>query len=153
MPFSQQIDLWAWAFTEDIRIGAVGILAIFTAPLAWGFLFYHVYLIWAGMTTSESFKWDEWKEDVADGYVFKCMEPKKTTLSNGTIPRGDDPFIPWPVSSPQRLVSRANKLSLEMEPDAQLTLPPWEPVHHLSQIINIYDLGFWDNLKDVFRLS
>lgn len=152
-PFSQRIDLWAWAFTEDIRIGAVGILAIFTAPLAWGLLFYHIYLIWAGMTTSESFKWDEWKEDVSDGYVFKCMEPQKSSQANGSIIGGDDPFIPWPVSSPQRLVSRANRLSLEMEPGAQLTLPPWEPVQDLSQIINIYDLGFWDNMRDIFRLS
>ena len=149
--FTQRFDLWMWAFTEDIRIGAVGMLAIFTAPLGWGLFGYHIYLIWAGMTTNESFKWSEWKDDITDGYVFKCMEPKRSGENNQD--EHTDPYVPWPVSSPQRLVSRANKLSLEMESSAILTKPPWEPVRDLSEIINIYDLGFWDNLTDVFHSS
>ena len=45
---------WSWAIAEDVRIGAVGLLALLTAPLGWGLFFYHVYLIWAGMTVGSS---------------------------------------------------------------------------------------------------
>lgn len=153
LSISQKFDLWAWAFTEDIRVGAVGLLSVFTAPLAWGLLLYHIYLIWAGMTTSESFKWDEWKDDVLDGYVYKCMEPMDRNKDDPERDENSDPHVPWPVSSTQRLVSRANQMSMSMEPRAQLDRPPWTVVRDLGEVINIYDLGFWDNLVDVFRLS
>ena len=180
---SQRFDLWAWAFTEDIRIGCVGLLAAFTAPLAWGLLLYHVYLVWAGMTTSESFKWDEWKEDVADGYVVKTSLPRGSDAREGVSatttagpdtgaarknPNGRDgyvgnrvevddevePFVPWPGSCRERYASMANRLSRENEPGARTQgNADWRPVWDLRELTNIYDLGFWDNLVDVFRLS
>ena len=104
------------------------------------------------MTTSESFKWDEWKDDITDGYVFKCTEPKPKP-ANGEDHEDYDPYVPWPVSSEQRLVSRANRVSLDAEPDAELTKPPWTPVRDLGDVVNIYDLGVWDNFVDIFHTS
>lgn len=52
-------------------IAGVGLLALFTAPLAWGLWTYHLYLIWAGTTTNENGKWGDWEADMADGCVFK----------------------------------------------------------------------------------
>ena len=149
MPLGDRLDLWLNAFVDDIRVGATGLLCAFTAPLAWGMLLYHMYLIWAGMTTNESFKWDEWKEDVSDGHVYKCVE------SDGAKPAGsrdaDEIGIPWPVSSSQRLVSRANEASLKAEQESRFTEPPWQQVQSMKEIINLYDLGFWDNLMDIFH--
>ncbi|KAI2478336.1 Palmitoyltransferase [Pyrenophora tritici-repentis] len=31
---------------------------------------YHIYLIWAGMTTNESGKWSDWSDDMVEGVVF-----------------------------------------------------------------------------------
>ena len=195
--FGQRFDLWAWAFTEDIRVGCVGLLAAFTAPLAWGLLSYHVYLIWAGMTTSESFKWDEWKEDVADGYVVKTSLPRvishddaqgnsgtttpastEASAATHTTPKfGQDhntaramqeakdkdkddiePYVSWPGFCRERYASMANRLSRENEPSARLDdgnnhSNQWRRVRGLSEVTNIYDLGFWDNLVDAIRLS
>ena len=151
MPLSTRLDVWAGVFIEDMRVGATGLLCVFTAPLAWGMLLYHLYLIWAGMTTNESSKWDEWKEDIADGYVYKFHQPEdsKTSEDRSTEPS----TVRWPVSSTQRLVNRANEASMQSVPKSQFSVPPWEQVHSLKDVINIYDLGFWDNLLDAFNTT
>ena len=48
----------------------VGMLAASTFLLPLGLLAYHCYLIWAGMTTNESQKWADWRDDMVDGVVF-----------------------------------------------------------------------------------
>ena len=53
-----------------LSIAGVGLLALLTWPLPLGLLAYHIYLIWAGMTTNESSKWADWRDDMADGVVF-----------------------------------------------------------------------------------
>ena len=63
-------NIWAIVIQMDSRIGTVTLLMLMTAPLAMAFLVYHTYLIWAGMTTNESAKWSDWKDDVEDGFVF-----------------------------------------------------------------------------------
>ena len=55
--WSQYGSMWAYGLALDNRVGGIGLLAMFTAPMAWGFFAYHMYLIWAGMTTNESSKW------------------------------------------------------------------------------------------------
>ena len=147
MSWGQASSWWGWAFAEDIRVGAVGLLALFTAPLAWGLFGYHVYLIWAGMTTNESFKWEEWSEDVQDGYVFR------REAERGERNERWEPEVEWPARTAQRLVSRANKMSLESELPQGMSLgqEPWVPVNDMADVVNLYDLGFWENLRDVFR--
>ncbi|KAK1146312.1 hypothetical protein N8T08_003099 [Aspergillus melleus] len=74
-----------------------------TAPLAAAFLVYHTYLIWAGMTTNESAKWSDWKEDVADGMAFRSNKAE----IYGTSPllgEYQSVHTSWPVSSEQVLV-------------------------------------------------
>ena len=53
-----------------LSAAGVGLLALLTWPLPLGLLAYHIYLIWAGMTTNESSKWADWRDDMADGVVF-----------------------------------------------------------------------------------
>ncbi|KAJ8114587.1 hypothetical protein OPT61_g3568 [Boeremia exigua] len=56
--------------TGGVSAAGVGLLALLTWPLPLGLLTYHIYLIWAGMTTNESSKWADWRDDMADGVVF-----------------------------------------------------------------------------------
>ncbi|MCJ1245300.1 palmitoyltransferase swf1 [Trapelia coarctata] len=147
--YMQQFDMWAWAFTEDVRIGSVGLLALFTAPLAWGLFLYHIYLIWAGMTTNESFKWDDWKEDVRDGLVYKRdIPPSPAGRQNGM---DVEPKVRWPVSSNQQLLNRVHQQPVPSSEDLDLQQQGWSRVHSLRELENIYDLGFWDNMKDIFH--
>jgi hypothetical protein len=65
-----------------LRASGVGLLALLTWPLPLGLLVYHIYLIWAGMTTNESSKWADWRDDMADGVVFLGLRREETMRSN-----------------------------------------------------------------------
>lgn len=65
-----------------LRVAGVGLLALLTWPLPLGLLAYHIYLIWAGMTTNESSKWADWRDDMADGVVFLGRRRDDTMAEN-----------------------------------------------------------------------
>ena len=146
---------------EAINIGGlsvtgVGLLALLTAPLPLALFLYHVHLIWTGMTTNETLKWGDWRDDMVDGVVFKAKRSRVFPISHqenfqaGNSHSGgpDEVHIDWPVDSDQILVRTVNgrpPASDESQPDI------WERCWRLNDVDNIYDLGFWDNLRDVLR--
>ena len=156
-------NAWSWAMAEEIRIGAIGLLALLTAPLGWGLFFYHVYLIWAGMTTNESSKWAEWKEDIVDGIVYKSKAVAGVGMNNRQ--EGGENLVEWPATSEQVVVRSGNSdidgcgghgpasgTSSNNAERAQRT-SAWNRVRSLQEIENLYDLGFWDNLWDVLSME
>lgn len=139
-------------------------LAMMSCPLALGFLAYHVYLIWAGMTTNESSKWSDWKEDIADNVVFRAemvkLRETYPPLPEDVEPRDEE--VKWPkgVRAKWWLVrTRDGKQPTRKvegnvqgenggaedsgEPDER-----WVMVNSIAEVENLYDLGFWDNLVD-----
>lgn len=161
--WSTYVQLWAFAFAKEIRIGSVTMLAFMTAPLAFGLFLYHVYLIWAGMTTNESTKWADWRDDIVDGIVFKGRRRLRSTGGRSTDP-GTEPKVAWPLESDQILVRQEHGWFPSSEADAQradfsslsaadsvIDDNGWVNVMKLEEVHNVYDLGFWGNLKDVFR--
>ena len=152
--WSAHFDRWTLAIAKDFPVGGVGMLALLTAPLAWGLLSYHIYLIWAGMTTNESFKWAEWKDDINDGLVFKdSTSLRKRDITNDD---GVEPRVEWPVSSLQilakytqeQMIARHRASSLEPHRFEQFR---WSRINSLDEIDNTYDLGFLNNLKEVLH--
>lgn len=160
MTWSQYFGMWSWALAHDFRIGAVGLLALLTAPLGWGLFLYHVYLIWAGMTTNESAKWEDWKDAVHDGLVFRT--------ENAAILNSDqwrdleiEPMVQWPAFSNQQVMQCEDGQPPDgygmadddlaevaaMAPHARKAR--WRKVCSMREVENLYDLGFWDNLWDV----
>jgi len=156
------------AHRGGLSITGVGMLAATTAPLPLGLLAYHIYLIWAGMTTNENQKWSYWREDMADGTVFRARrsdvlahnELMRNQISSNQLEGGhlqkrvsylndeeeqEEPDVDWPVSSDQMIV-RTND---GRPPIGREYL--YERVWDLTQVENIYDLGFVDNLRDVFQ--
>ena len=119
------------------------------------------------MTTNESQKWSDWKEDMADGFVFMAkIEDLRThhrmrkygdALANGPsrIPSPnpalfafDDPnevVVPWPVNPEQVLVRTKDG----KPPRGQDGL--WNRVWSLDDVDNIYDLGGLRNFLQVFH--
>ncbi len=155
LTWSEYFQSWLWAFAEDFRIGGVGLLALLTAPLAWGLFFYHTYLLWAGMTTNESSKWADWRDDVADGLVFKTLRApvvreRKPMEHDAKI----EPFTDWPVFSTQKLVRTENGKVPGSETinygqrEGNKSQIRWTRVRSMEEVDNLYDLGFWDNLGD-----
>ncbi len=155
---------WGWAITQDFRIGGVGLLAFMTAPLAWGMLVYNVYLVWAGMTTNESSKWSDWKDDVEDGLVFR-LEGSKSLDDRASLGHDSEPVVDWPITSNQRLIKCEDGQPPKLDKDrdgssveTSGTSPPkqqprWRRLYSLNQVDNLYDLGFWDNLADVLAVG
>jgi len=157
LTWSTFLHLWAVAIVQDVRVGIVFLLAAMTVPLAVGFFSYHIYLIWAGTTTNETAKWSDWREDIADGLVFKA----KSTQLHGESdlePRRSE----WPMNSDQFLVltdgqaptaghkSLADSNSIPSFQSPYVDLQ-WIRVRSLKEVDNIYDLGFWGNLRDVLK--
>lgn len=155
--WERYLDLWLWAISEDIRIGGVGMLAALTAPLAWGLLLYHVYLIWAGMTTNESSKWADLKDDIADGLVFQSKR-RARNINDRSLGTEIEPIVNWPISNKRWLVRRDDgqppddEIDIYADPALTRMTPrksSWQRLQSLSEVNNIYDLGFRGNIADV----
>jgi palmitoyltransferase len=97
--WAEYVHCWAWAVSVEWPIGAVTLLATMSFPLALGFLTYHLYLCWAGMTTNESAKWSDWKEDIADGLVFRARISDLRTTYPPLPPDVEPPdaAVHWPA--------------------------------------------------------
>lgn len=158
-------QFWGYAIADDIVVGGILMLAMLTAPLPLAMFLYHVYLIWSGMTTNESAKWGDWRDDIADGLVFKA---RKSEIYPHKHPDADivEPYIPWPIQVDQTLIftddgnpprvgfylskecsSITQPVDLDAVPDTR-----WKRVRSLKDVVNIYDRGFSLNLRDGLRL-
>jgi palmitoyltransferase ZDHHC4 len=171
LSWNEYFHAWAWAIAVEWRIGAVMMLAFMCIPLAGGFLAYHVYLMWAGMTTNESAKWSDWKEDIADRVVFRAemkqLRESFPPLPEDVEPRDEDVQWPkgvrakwWLVRTRDGEWPKRRKVARQQDGSAGETsengrgaeeeVPDerWERVQSLAQVENLYDLGFWDNVRD-----
>ena len=155
--WSEIFQFWGWALAHDVWVGSTGMLAAMTAPLAWGLFLYHVYLIWAGMTTNESSKWADWRDDIADGLVFRAERSLDDIQRFSVI----EPSLDWPISSMQQLVSTqdgqppavqrtgvATQAARSSENVSSIR-PRWKRVQSLHEVNNLYDLGVWSNFIDI----
>lgn len=107
------------------------------------------------MTTNESQKWTEWKDDMQDGYVFKGNREALQTYNRqrnasrtvasvnpalSALLESDEIFVPWPIKNDEVLVRTKDGKA----PRGQESL--WETVRSLDEIVNVYDLGVWRNM-------
>ncbi|KAI0887785.1 zf-DHHC-domain-containing protein [Annulohypoxylon maeteangense] len=144
---------WSWSqyfialtmgIQDDVGVGSVTLLALMTSPLVWGLLAYHIYLIYCGTTTNESMKWQDWQMEMDDGCAFKRALPGDRVKDL----RHEAAWTRWPLEPMQILIRTEDGAP----PDVQHApgVGEWERVWRLRDIENLYDLGFWDNLVDVF---
>lgn len=121
-----------------LRASGVGLLALLTWPLPLGLLIYHIYLIWAGMTTNESSKWSDWRDDMADGVVFlghRREDTIRTDYPVGTrrpehthsIPSSSSSSFSSPIPTP---------LETPLEEEEPTTTWPLESRHILIRTLN-----------------
>lgn len=140
--------------------GSVGLLALLSCPLASGLLCYHIYLIWAGTTTNETQKWSDLQLDMAAGVVWKGRRSAAYT-SDGTSTDSSqhvtqhEPSTSWPVSSNQIVVRTVDGRApvFNSRQNGQKTTFDWNRCWTLSEVENLYDLGFVDNVRDALNLA
>lgn len=146
MDLAQWLVVWGWGLQAGgAGLGAVTLLALMTSPLVWALLGYHAWLVYCGTTTNESMKWSDWQADMADGLVFKRrLDPRRIKDV-----RVEPAWTRWPAEAEQVLVRTED--GRPPPPDAHLPGEgEWEAVWRLRDVENLYDLGLWDNLLDVF---
>jgi hypothetical protein len=172
--FMGKFEAWADALSTAFMVGGlgrggVGLLTSLTAFLPLGLLGYHVYLIWAGMTTNETGKWADWRDDMNDGLVFMADvkpehvygpaeeddgSPSSSSDSSACVHAGKeerDDFI-WPVRSKQFLVrTHDGQTPREVHPSIQelMVEGSWRRVWDLKDVENIFDGGWWNNFAEV----
>ncbi|EHY57913.1 Palmitoyltransferase swf1 [Exophiala dermatitidis] len=149
---------WAWVISKEWRVGAVTMLMAMSWPLALAFLMYHGYLLWAGMTTNESAKWQEWKEDINDGVVYRAemwrIRETYPPLPEDVEPREEDVMWPKGVRARWWLIRTRDgrpplkKVKVKEGEDREEPDERWVRVRSIADVENVYDLGFWDNLVD-----
>ncbi|KAH9988232.1 zf-DHHC-domain-containing protein [Xylariaceae sp. FL0662B] len=147
-PWRHYLLILTLGVQDDVGVGSVTLLTAMVAPLVWGLLAYHLYLLYCGTTTNESMKWQDWAAEMADGCAFARPLPAGRLKD----PRHEAPFSRWPVEPLQ--VLRCTEDGAPPPPtgdaDADVGVGDWQRVWNLGDVENLYDLGFWDNLVDVF---
>ena len=146
MTYVRWLTILGMGLRTKVGLGAATLLSGMISPLVWGLLFYSLYLVYCGTTTNESLKWSEWKEDIQDGYAFG------RTLPADRVVRSEPPWTRWPAQPERILVTTSDG----NPPRPEQRIPgtgEWERLKSLKYVDNIYDLGFWDNMKDIFILD
>jgi palmitoyltransferase len=127
-----------------IRRGAIGLLALLTAPLSAGLLFYHAYLIYAGMTTGECSKWNRWRQEIANESVY---------IVPVVVERLEITESLWPKRSRQFLVVTTDGLPpRNLPPEVTAVVgehAEWRRCLSLKEVDNTYNLGLWRNLCEI----
>lgn len=165
LPWLTYFELLGYSISDDLRVGTMAFFAMLTMPLSSGMFVYHLYLIWAGMTTNESAKWGDWRDDISNGITY-------TAKASDIYPPYDDdhfaePNTDWPATNDQTLVYTdrgeppkvgsvltRNRISI-IQPDNAADVAPdprWTRVKSLKEVTNLYDLGFWTNMQDSLGL-
>jgi len=145
LDISDWLLLWSWGLRgpagDNVGMGAVALLALLTTPLVWALLAYHLWLLYCGTTTNETLKWSDWQAEMRDGCAFARRLPPP-----GLEPPG---WTRWPADAEQILVRTED--GNPPAPHLRIAgVGPWERVWRLKDVENLYDIGFRDNLVDVF---
>lgn len=142
--YTRWFAIWGQGLRGNVPLGSTTLLALLTSPLVWGLSLYTLYQVYTGVTTNESLKWTELKEDMEDGYAWQRALHPNRQRDTRTEPRCDR----WPVEPERVIVATVDGL----EPKRK-DLPgdgDWTRVRALRDVENLYDMGFLDNLGDAF---
>jgi palmitoyltransferase len=138
--------LFSVGIRQHLGMGASTLLAAMISPLVWGLFLYSLYLVYAGVTTNESLKWSEWNEDTRDGYAFARPLPANRQI------RGEPDWTRWP-RLPETIMVTTNDAEPPRPEQRCPGVGRWEKIRTLRDVDNVYDIGFWGNLKDIFLVG
>jgi palmitoyltransferase len=135
---------WLWILNKRPAAAGVTILCVMCTPLVAGLGAYSFYLVWAGVTTNESGKWDNVKMDIVEGILWKrVLDARHVEGRMEGVGRLESR---WPVRP------KVVAVCCDDTPDERFDIGEgaWEKVTDIQELENVYDVGFCDNLRDVF---
>ncbi|CAK7563592.1 MAG: palmitoyltransferase swf1 [Sporothrix epigloea] len=159
-PRKMKFDTWlmylSWAMKNFVHLGSVSLLGILISPLVWGLLAYNLWNIWTGQTTNESLKWSDWKYDMEDGLVYKrrMSHERRPAVVAAIVEAGATDALSlstrWPAEAAHVLVRSEDGNPPALDREDLPGVGEWERVWTLRNVENLYDLGFLNNLRDIF---
>ncbi|KAF8456081.1 DHHC palmitoyltransferase-domain-containing protein [Kalaharituber pfeilii] len=159
LPWGLYFKGWGIGFLQETPIAAVFLLSVMCGILSYSFTFYHVYLVWAGTTTNETFKWSDWSEDISTGEIYIADLLPFTPVSSTTHPSSlhNIPHPSLPNTNPALNPPSSNCYPTTAAPltpsEIQALIEPpdvkWRQAEGLKEVENLYDLGFVENMRMV----
>lgn len=144
MSVQQWLVVLSWGMKDLVRLGSVSLLGLMLCPLVWGLLAYNLWNVGVGQTTNESLKWSDWQYDIQIGLVFRRR------LRRGRGSEASQSLSRWPLEPEYVLMCTDDGRPPATDDPHIPGVGEWEQVWRLRDIDNIYDLGVWRNLMDVF---
>ena len=105
-------------------------------------------------------KWADWKQDMNEGVVFVAQVDESRRYQGDGYSSGrfdhsqDHDDVAWPHRAEQCLVMTRDGMPPRQVPDRiakVIVEDSWRRIYRLKEVVNIYDLGFWDNLIEVLK--
>lgn len=122
---------------ENKRVGIIFLLSVSTGALACAFTGIHAYYIYLGATTNETDKWGDVHAAISEGSVWMFQKPGFQLDRSIVLQKDDD-------GRPNRSLTQAERDYVNQNELVLTLLEDHKP------LINIYDRGFFTNLKAVF---
>ncbi|KFY80695.1 hypothetical protein V499_00469 [Pseudogymnoascus sp. VKM F-103] len=138
-------NFWLWGIHVKPGAGGVTLLCVLSTALIAALAAYTLYQVWAGVTTNESGKWDNTSCDIEEESLYMRTLDEHRPRDPGVEPR-----VKWPVQP--KLIS----MSCETKPPSNAKslqgqgYGEWVRVESLHDLENVYDIGFWRNIVDLF---
>ncbi|KAJ3180448.1 hypothetical protein HDU87_001957 [Geranomyces variabilis] len=171
VPLSSQ-QKWMYMVHRELLLTALGMFCICAGVVVVAFILYQLSLIVArGITTNESFKWDDVAYDVKEGVVhlprrvLECNQRGESPISRkapvppsvgptaggGKGGRGGGAARKRKQQQQQPTVERKEKDKLKEEETEERhgTDDELVTIQSVNELRNIYHLGWWRNLMDV----
>ena len=125
-------------------LGALGIFAFLVGFVILAFLGYQLSLIKSGMTANEAFKWEDLDEIIQMGELY--VHEKAFDIDDAKLAK--HPKIPKTIKLYWNETAEERKRRLS-GPRGKNDYDG-KQVQSLKEVENIYDKGFWGNLKEIF---
>jgi len=140
----------------DRSLGALGVFASLAGLVIFIFLIYNLYLIATGVTTNESFKWEDIEEMISRRELVEMIETDAT--GNQIGPKRYEqrdrrhPSHPRYVgpSVQEQQQKQQQKQSPKQAQSSRQVVEVEKVIGKMKEIDNIYDEGVVANLKSIF---
>ncbi|CAN6638291.1 hypothetical protein TRVA0_017S00232 [Trichomonascus vanleenenianus] len=138
---------WSKAIVKSSTHRKMGSLMILTAllfPVAFAFLLEHIKYIYLGVTTNETLKWEDLTDSMHDGtlWFYDHDTPEARQMSHA---KNEPSIVLQKFEGENHFNRRLTPYEEQRVQSHRLILKKLDNLHHIN---NIYDLGFWRNLRD-----
>ncbi|KAG0336135.1 hypothetical protein BG004_008181 [Podila humilis] len=150
--FLRNYHIFIYQMQEDKSLGALGVFATLAGLVIFIFFLYNIYLVGTGVTTNESFKWEDIGEMIYRRELVEVQDIDPTGVPVGPkkYEQRDRRHPSHPRYVPPAQSSTTSKKQQQHSP----AMPPGysmteNVITKMREIDNIYDMGFKANIASI----